>query len=251
MKVWRPVKLVNTMLKDVGHGIPVQFKEGLEGTWIVTPERDHTHEEAKCFNVETCELRWVSIWKHCEHFPGAALNLEPSTNSDTYLMLKSVAGYMAEGRKIQAIKEVRAAIGLGLKEAKELVDALEGHKLSQLAKQREEFTARIERLQDEIASLRAAGYGNPDTLDLEGCAFKTEEDVFPETYTLGGLIMVLVERARNGAPLDTPVVFDETEGPETITDHRLEERKLVRDHEGLTELKRSPDVSGKLVLTLS
>lgn len=230
-------------LRNLEAGVPFQFADAPSGSVCIKANVDPGPDDSQveCFDLRfSCGFR-ADADRPVQKFPDAALHLTPQSEGEALSVFQDVGNFLKDEKKIHAIKRVREFFGLELKEAKELVDKFGWRRGEEAQRQQNQYNSvlkgkndRIQRLEDEKASLedeisilRAAGYGNPDTLPLRNYSIMTTLAGI-KTYTLAGLIVVLVQRAKEGAPLDSPVIFQTSEGPDTLESCEVQERKLAK-----------------------
>jgi len=186
----------STALRDVPFGVPFEFQSEI-GTWFRVYDRAQS-----AFNPATGEIKDVSGSTQVFEYRNAVLDLEPGDAANNVgAVLSRLAALLKDGKKIEAIKEIRAVLGLGLKDAKELIDCFEGDKAEQIRTIRDKYEQSLYAARCKITELERLQQStlSPPQIEVEVCGHRT--------YTLGGMMTRLRELHRDGLPLDTPVLI--------------------------------------------
>ena len=135
----------------------------------MTDYTDMSEEEIKEKMIQECFMFMESIYKYYgadkgeEMWDTIVLTLDPSMKRQILMKMLTkdftgriiIRGYRGECRKVPAIKAVRNITGLGLKEAKDLVDRAYGP--GNQGGQPTEITVGPHKRRDAIKELEAAG----------------------------------------------------------------------------------------------
>jgi len=221
-------------LRQLAGGTVFRKLDGPAGPFVLSGDMDG--ETLRIWDPETGDGGIMPADTAVEPYREARLTLEPHKEevgefeAQLREVLTPLRGSQTGTGKIPAIRVIRRITGLGLREAKELIDLAPERGVEEARQKVDQLTKQNERLQAVIETQRAQLDAMGDVSDADPLVTIPCSLGVADTYTLGGMLNLLQGMVARGVDVETPLLANVNGGYETI-DHAVDHEASLSDED--------------------